>query len=81
MDTAAAQASRGGDLPNGEAGVTRSDDGPDPLLFGLMQMRGRQAQALVGLLFVQEALVAFFSGVHALEDTRLWFGCPANWTR
>jgi hypothetical protein len=67
MDTAAAQARRGGDLPNGEAGVTRGDDGPDPLLFGLMQMRGRQAQALFGLLFAQEALVAFFSGVHALR--------------
>jgi hypothetical protein len=65
MDTAAAQARRRGDLPNGEAGVTRGDAGLDPLLFGLMQMRGRQAPALFGLLFAQEALVAFFLGVHA----------------
>jgi hypothetical protein len=41
MDTAAAQASRGGDLSDGEASVTRSDDSPDPLLFGLVQPRGR----------------------------------------
>jgi len=67
MDTAAAQARGGSDLPDGEAGVTRSDDGPDPLLFGLVQMRGRQAQALFGLLFAQEALVAFFSSVYALR--------------
>jgi hypothetical protein len=67
MDTAAAQARRGGDLSDGEASVTRSDDGPDPLLFGLVQPRGRQAQALFGLLFVLEALSAFFSGVHVLR--------------
>jgi hypothetical protein len=67
LDTAAAQTSRGGDLSDGEASVTRSDDGPDPLVFGLVQPRGRQAQALFGLLFVLEALSAFFSGVHVLR--------------
>ena len=67
MDTAAAQARRGGNLPNGETSVIRGDDGPDPFLFGLAQPRGRQAQALFGLLFVLEALAAFFSGVHTLR--------------
>jgi hypothetical protein len=32
MDAAAAQASRGGDLPDGETDVRRGDDGPDTLL-------------------------------------------------
>jgi hypothetical protein len=67
MDTAAAQASCGSDLADGEAGVIRGDDSPDPLLFGLMQPRRRQAQALFDLLFAQEVLSAFFSGVHALR--------------
>jgi hypothetical protein len=67
MDTAATQARRGGDLPDGEASVTRSNNGPDPLLFGLAQPRRRQAQAFFGLLFVLEALSAFFSGVHVLR--------------
>jgi hypothetical protein len=63
MDTAAAQATRSGDLSDGEASVTRSDDGPETLLFGLVQPCGRQAQALFGLLFALDALSAFFSGV------------------
>jgi hypothetical protein len=67
MDTAAAQAGRGSELPDGEAGVTRGDDGPDTLLFGLVQACGGQAQALFGLLVAQEVLSAFFSGVHALR--------------
>ena len=64
MDTAPAQARRGGDLPDGEAGVRRGNNSPDPLLFGLVQPRRRQAQALFGLLCVLEVLSAFFSGVH-----------------
>jgi hypothetical protein len=64
MDTAPAQARRGGDLPDGEAGVRRGNNSSDPLVFGLVQPRRRQAQALVGLLVVQEVLSAFFSGVH-----------------
>jgi hypothetical protein len=65
MDAAAAQASRGGDLPDGETGVRRGDDGPDTLWFGLMQTRCRYAQAFFGLLFALEALAVFFSGFHA----------------
>jgi hypothetical protein len=67
LDTAAAQARRGGDLPDAKAGVTRRDDSPDPLVFGLVQPRRRQAQALFGLLFALEALSAFVSGVHVLR--------------
>ena len=67
VDTAAAQASRSGNLPNGEAGVRRGDDGPDTRLFSLMQPRRRQSQAFFDLLFVLEALSAFFSGVHTLR--------------
>ena len=64
MDTAPAQARRGRDLPDGEAGVRRGNNGPDSLLFGLVQPRRRQAQTLFGLVFALEALSAFFSSLH-----------------
>ena len=67
MDTAAAQASRGSNLPDREAGVIRGDDRPETLLFGLMQTRSRYAQAFFGLLFALDTLSAFFSGFHALR--------------
>jgi hypothetical protein len=67
MDTAAAQARCRGDLPDGAAGVRRSDDGPDPLLFSLMQPCRCQTQAFFGLLFVLGTLSTFFSGAHTLR--------------
>ena len=80
MDPAVAQAHRSSDLPDGEAGVMCRNDGPDPLVFGLVQQRRRQAQTLFGLLFTLEALSAFFSSVHVPEDTRFEVKCPVNWT-
>jgi hypothetical protein len=43
METAATQARRGGHLSDGETGVTCCDDGPDPLVFGLVQPHRCQA--------------------------------------
>jgi hypothetical protein len=56
IETAATPARRSSDLPDGEAGVRRGDECPDPLVCGLVQPRRRQAQALVDLLVAQEAL-------------------------
>ena len=71
METAATPARRSSDLPDGEAGVTRGDECPDPLVCGLVPPRRRQAQALIDLLIAQEALSACFSGA-ALAKTS-WF--------
>ena len=81
METAATPTRRSSDLPDGEAGVTRGDDGPDPLVFGLVQPRRRQAQALVDLLVAQEALLACFSGAALAKTsfTSVWNEADRVW--